>query len=83
MSADRRDRFLSTEMTRDPSILRQRAMENLKRSIINQRRQMEPLMVTPKDERLIDYRGSNSTNSRVRRILFGPITGKSSRLRAS
>jgi hypothetical protein len=71
-------------MTRDPTILRQRSMESLKRRIINQRRNMEPLMVTPKDDRLIDYEGSDSINSRVRRLLYGPIsTGKSGRLGTS
>jgi hypothetical protein len=84
MSTYRRDPILSTDITRDPSILRQREMDRLRRKIINQRRYMEPLMVTPKDDRLIDYRGSNSINSRLRRILCGPLsTDKSSGLATS
>ncbi len=84
MSADIQNPALSTEITSDPSILRQREMEGLKRKIIDQRRNMEPLMVTPRDDRLIDYRGSYSTNSRVRRILYGPVaSGKSNRLAKS
>jgi hypothetical protein len=73
MSAYRPDPIFSTDITRDPSILRQREMERLKRKILNQRLYMEPLMVTPRDDRLIDYKGSNSINSRLRRILYGPL----------
>ncbi len=78
MSAHSRDPILSTEITSDPCILRQREMEGLKRRIIIQRRYMEPLMVTPKDDRLIDYRGSDSINSRVKRLLYGPMTTRTS-----
>lgn len=70
-----RTRVMSTDMTRDPSILRQREMESLKRQIISRRRGMEPLMVTPKDDRFIDYRGSDSVNSKLRRILYGRSPG--------
>jgi hypothetical protein len=71
MSADSRDPILSLELTNDLSILRQREMEGLKREIISQRLGMQPLMVTAKDERLIDYQGSKSINSSVRRLLYG------------
>ena len=82
--ADTQDPILSTEITSDPSILRQREMEGLKRKIIDQRRNLEPLMVTPREDRLIDFRGSYSTNSRVRRLLYGPIsTRRSRRVRTS
>jgi hypothetical protein len=81
MSADRRDPILSPEVTTDLSILRQREMEGLKKEIISQRRSMEPLMVRPKDERVTDYKESESTNSNVRRLLYGRLTTeKSSRL---
>lgn len=82
--ADRQDPILSTDITSDPSIPRQREMEGLRRKIIDQRRNLEPLMVTPRDDRLIDYTGSYSTNFRVRRILYGLIsTRKSRRARTS
>lgn len=61
--------MISTQLTTDPTVLRQRAMESLKKEILLRRRDLEPLMVTPKVDRSIDYRGSDSINSRFRRIL--------------
>jgi hypothetical protein len=61
--------MMSAQMTTDPTIIRQHEMESLKREILKQRGFMTPRMVTPVEDRRIDYRESNSVNSRLRRIL--------------
>ena len=60
---------MSAAITSDPCIKRQIEMGNLKRQILSQRGAKMPRMVTPLDDRCIDYKGSDSVNSRLRRIL--------------